>query len=47
VSEEINVASTAVDIHDLTLDESKFVAMKHKNKYGQDYAPSAYADERH
>ena len=45
-SEEVTVESSPIVAPDLTLDESQFVEMAHKNKYGQDYPPSAYAAER-
>jgi plastocyanin len=41
-TEEVSVESTAVTAPELALDESKFVEMPHKNKYGQDYPASAY-----
>jgi plastocyanin len=41
VSAEINVSGrTTVD--EMVLDESKFVAMPHRNKFGQDYPKSGY-----
>ena len=45
-SEEVTVESSPIVAPDLTLNESRFVEMAHKNKYGQDYPPSAYAAER-
>jgi plastocyanin len=45
-SAEITVESAAVSVPDLTLDESRFVAMAHKNKYGQQYPLSAYVADR-
>jgi plastocyanin len=42
VTEEISVASAPLKVPEITLDESKFVEMQHKNKYGQDYPASAY-----
>jgi len=41
-SAEITVSEAAVSAPDLTLDESKFVELSHKNKFGQDYPKSAY-----
>ncbi|MFL6415120.1 MAG: hypothetical protein ACJ74Y_05555 [Bryobacteraceae bacterium] len=41
-TQEVLVESTALSAPELTLDESKFVEMPHKNKYGQDYPASAY-----
>ena len=34
--------SAPLTVPEITLDESKFVEMQHKNKYGQDYPASAY-----
>jgi plastocyanin len=45
-TEEIPVESTAVSAPELTLDESKFVEIPHKNKYGLDYPASAYETGR-
>jgi plastocyanin len=42
VAIEVNVTSDASNAPDITLDESKFVEIRHKNKFDQDYAPSAY-----
>lgn len=42
VTEEVAVQSRALRVPEITLDESKFVEMQHKNKYGQDYPASAY-----
>jgi plastocyanin len=39
---EIAVESTPVTAPPMTLDESKFVEIRHKNKYGQDYPATAY-----
>lgn len=39
---EITVAEGGGAIPDLTLDESKYVELTHKNKFGQDYPKSAY-----
>ena len=41
-STEITVAEDVSSIPDLTLDESKYVELPHKNKFGQDYPKSAY-----
>ncbi len=41
VSVEVTVGAGAQSVSDLSLDESRFVAA-HKNKFGQDYPPSAY-----
>jgi hypothetical protein len=41
-TEELSVESTAVTAPELTLDESKYVEVPHKNKYGQEYPASAY-----
>lgn len=38
---EATVSSSAVTVPDLPLDESKFVELPHKNKYGQDYPKSS------
>lgn len=41
-SAEITVSEAALSAPDLTLDESKFVELLHKNKFGQDYPKGAY-----
>jgi plastocyanin len=41
-SVDVTVESASVNAPELTLDESKFVEIRHKNKYGQDYPASAY-----
>ena len=41
-TQEITVSSGAVTVPELVLDESKFVELPHKNKFGQDYSKSAY-----
>lgn len=41
-SAEVTVGAAPVAAPGLTLDESKFVEMRHKNKYGQDYPKGAY-----
>jgi plastocyanin len=42
VTTEIRVASTGATSLELTLDESQFVELRHRNKFGQDYPKSAY-----
>jgi plastocyanin len=42
VTEELTVESASLSAPELTLDETKFVELQHKNKYGQDYPASAY-----
>ncbi|MFL6447975.1 MAG: hypothetical protein ACJ746_09845 [Bryobacteraceae bacterium] len=42
VTEELSVESSPVSAPAMTLDESKYVEMTHKNKYGQDYPATAY-----
>jgi hypothetical protein len=42
VTADVSVESAAFKAPEMTLDESKFVEIPHKNKYGQDYPPSAY-----
>jgi plastocyanin len=42
VSEEVSIESNAASAPDLTLDGSRYVEMRHKNKYGQEYPASAY-----
>ncbi len=42
VTIDIKVDADAVSVPDLTLDESKFVEITHKNKYGQEYPRNAY-----
>ncbi len=39
---EVTVADGPATIPDLTLDESKYVELPHKNKFGQDYPKAAY-----
>ncbi len=39
---EISVAAAPVAVSDLRLDESKFVEVSHKNKFGEDYPALAY-----
>ena len=39
---EIDVGPGPVQVSDLTLDESKYVELPHKNKYGQNYPKAAY-----
>ncbi len=41
-TEEVAVESASLSAPELTLDESKFVEVQHKNKYGQEYPASAY-----
>jgi plastocyanin len=43
---EITVVAGAVTAPDLALDESQFVELGHKNKYGEDYPKKAYEDKR-
>jgi plastocyanin len=42
VSSEVVSTAGAVAAPELTLDESAWVAVQHKNKFGQDYPPEAY-----
>jgi hypothetical protein len=42
VSVEVTVREGAETVPELTLDESRYVGMPHKNKFGQDYPASAY-----
>ena len=42
VSVELTSAAGATVAPELTLDESRWVAAQHKNKYGQDYPAAAY-----
>ena len=42
VSVEMTVRSGADTVPELTLDESRYVSVPHKNKFGQDYPASAY-----
>jgi hypothetical protein len=46
VAIEITVAAGASVAPGLVLDESRYVALPHKNKFGRDYAASAYEDGR-
>jgi plastocyanin len=39
---EVVVGAASVAAPELTLDESKFVELRHKNKYGQEYPKDAY-----
>jgi plastocyanin len=45
-TEELSVESSPVNAPELTLDESKFVELLHKNKYGQEYPASVYESGR-
>jgi plastocyanin len=47
VSSEVTVASSAVSVPDLSLNEGSYVEAPHKNKYGQDYTNSAYDPTKH
>jgi plastocyanin len=38
----VTVGSGAAEVPDLILDETRYVALPHKNKFGQDYPASAY-----
>jgi plastocyanin len=42
VSAEISVSAGTQTVNEMVLDESKFVAMPHRNKFGQDYPKSGY-----
>jgi plastocyanin len=42
VTVDLSVEAAAVKAPEITLDESKFVEIRHKNKYGQDYPANAY-----
>lgn len=42
VSTEIHVSGGAQTVNEMVLDESKFVSMPHRNKFGQDYPKSGY-----
>jgi plastocyanin len=42
VTEEVSVQSARLTAPEIALDQSKFVELPHKNKYGQDYPASAY-----
>jgi hypothetical protein len=42
VSAEVVSTAGAVAAPELTLDESAWVAVQHKNKFGHDYPPEAY-----
>jgi plastocyanin len=42
VSLPITVESGALSVPEISLDESKFVLVPHKNKYGQDYPSNSY-----
>lgn len=41
-STEVTMESAPVTASEMTLDESKFVEIRHNNKFGQQYPPSAY-----
>jgi len=43
---EVTVADAAAAMPDLTLDESKYVELPHKNKFGLDYSKTAYDPTR-
>jgi len=42
VTAEVAVGDAAASVPELTLDESKYVELPHKNKFGQEYPKSAY-----
>jgi len=42
VTTEVVVGESAMSAPDLALDESKYVELAHKNKFGQEYPKSAY-----
>ena len=42
VSSEISISGGTQTVNEIVLDESKFVAMPHRNKFGQDYPKSGY-----
>jgi hypothetical protein len=46
VTIEITVAAGTAAVPELVLDESTYVALPHKNKFGRDYAATAYDDGR-
>ena len=39
---EVTVKTGNESVPDITLDESRYVSVPHKNKFGQDYPASAY-----
>ena len=39
---EVTVKTGDESVPDITLDESRYVSVPHKNKFGQDYPASAY-----
>jgi plastocyanin len=43
---DVTVSSEATTAPDLALDESKFVELPHKNKYGEEYPKAAYEDKK-
>jgi plastocyanin len=45
-SAEVTVAAGITDAPALALDESRFVSLPHKNKYGRDYPATAYETRR-
>jgi plastocyanin len=45
VSVEVSADAGSVVAPELTLDESKWVAVRHKNKYGKDYPAAAYKQQ--
>jgi plastocyanin len=46
-STEITVGSEAASVSDISLNESNYVELPHKNKYGQDYSKSPYDSLKH
>jgi hypothetical protein len=42
VSVELTAEAVATTVAELTLDESKWVAAQHKNKFGKDYPAASY-----
>lgn len=41
-SAEVNVSAESIAVPDLALNESNYVELPHKNKFGQDYSTSSY-----
>jgi len=46
-STEITVGSEAASVPELSLNESNYVEVQHKNKYGQDYSKNPYDSLKH
>jgi hypothetical protein len=46
VTVEVSAEEAAIRVPEIALDESTFVEIPHKNKYGQNYSASAYEAQK-